>query len=164
MKKRALLFIILILIIISQLTILSSFFYPIHTGGFGICCSSIVVVAKQSYVYGWITIDIQGPTTQNPATLQFFNGSKITLTSNFNFVMRLPRTGDCFCDAATDAYGVQLTQSQPIGAIVVSNSTIGSEPSALPNTTTINDGLFNVYWFTIAGYSLVTVSGYGVAY
>lgn len=160
MKKKALLFILLVVIIISQLTILSSFFFQIQTGGFGICCSSVVIIAKQSYVFGWVAIDIQGPSPQSQATLQFFNGTKITLSSEYKFVLKLPWTGDCYCSAATDAYGVSLTQSQPIGAIVESNSS----SSILPDTTSINGGLFNVYWFVIEGYSQVTVSGYGVAY
>jgi hypothetical protein len=161
-SRRIWVLVALVVIIVSQLTILSSFFHPIQTQGFGICCSSIIVISKQSYVYGWVSIDIQGPSAGYPATLQFQNGSQISLSSEYKFDMKLPKTGDCFCSAGTDAYGVNLNQSQPIGAVVMSNAS-SFEISSLPNSTTINNGLFNVYWFVIQGYSQVTITGYGVA-
>ena len=165
MKRKVWLFVLLIVIIISQLTVLSSFFHPIETQGFGICCNSVVVISKMSYVYGWVSIDIQGATSGQPATLQFSNGSMISLTSEYKFEIRLPRTGDFSGNAGVDAYGVNLSESQPIGAVVLSNSS-SFEISTLPSTTTINEGLFSysVYWFIIKGYSQVSITGYGVAY
>ncbi len=164
MKGKVWLFVVLVLVIISQLTILSSFFHPVQISGFGICCNSIVVISKQSYVYGWVSIDIEGASPGYPITLQFSNGSQISLSSEFKFLMKLPRTGDCFCNGETDAFGVNISESQPIGAVVLPNAS-SFEVSTLPrNSTTIDDGLFDVYWFVIEGYSQVSITGYGVSY
>jgi len=164
MKRKGWLLVLLVLIVISQFTVLSSFFHSFQT--YGIAQNdSIVEISKMSYLYGWASIDISGATPGYPITLQFSNGTQITLHSEYKFEMRFPRTGDCFCNAETSLYGtsINLNASQPIAAAILSNAS--SLETFIPKSgTSIDQGLFDLYWFTIQGDAIVTVTGYGASY
>jgi hypothetical protein len=164
LKKKIWLFVGLVVILIAQLAALSSFFHPFQTQGL-IYDNSIVEISKMSYVFGWATLQISGATPQYPVTLQFPNGSQKVLTSDYTFQMKFPRTGDCFCDAATSLYGtnVDLNQSQPIVAAVVDNAS-SFEIDSIPKNGTLIDNLFDVYWFVLVGDASVYVNGYGLSY
>jgi len=119
-----------------------------------------------TYVSGWVLFDFQGASQQFPVTVQFTNGTQINLSSEYKFEMKLPRTGDCYCDAESSVYGtnVSINESQPIVAAIVYNAS-NFEISSLPKSgTTIDGGLFDFYWFVVQGDVSVSVNGYGVSY
>ena len=168
MKRKVWLAVLLLLIIISQFTVLSSFFHTFQARGIA-QNESLVEIGKMNYVFGWAVVEIHGPSQEYPATLQFENGTQITLSSDYSFRMNLPRTGDCFCNGGGNLpeTNVEVNVSSPITALIISNaiSIPGFGQSILPQSGTLFDqGLIDVYWFMIQGNAVVAISGNGVAY
>lgn len=176
--KKAWLFVILAVIIFAELTVLNSFFYPIQTEGFTYN-NSIVEIGKMVYASGWVSVTIAGPSgigelsngTQvklNPI-VQFPNGTQVIVNSTYTFQLRLPRTGDCFCNGGTSLFGnngqspESLDQSHPIVAAVVANAS-SFLINGMPRSGCTIDSLFQYYWFIVQGDSSIYISGYGVAY
>jgi hypothetical protein len=164
LKGKIWIFIILVAIIIFQLAAISSFFHPFQAGGMAYN-TSIVEVSKQEYVFGWASFSIQGATAQYPITLEFQNGSKMNVTSDYTFSVRLPRTGDCYCQAGTGLYetNVSIDESTPIAAAVLDNAST-FEIQEIPTNSSVAGFVFNTYWFLVIGYGSVSINGYGVAY
>ena len=156
-------FVLLVIVAIAQLTILSSFFHPFQTQGVA-DGSTIVEVSKLEYVFGWVRFGIQGASPQYPVALQFQNGTRVNLTSDYSFQMKLPRSGDCYCSAATGLYGTgqSIDQANPIEAAVVANVS-SFDIQIIPNGAAPYGGLFNLYWFVVTGDAIVSVNGYGVS-
>lgn len=168
MKTKVWLVVLLLLIIISQFAVLSSFFHTFNAGGIA-QTESLVEIGKMSYVFGWASVEVQGPSPQYPVTLQFENGTQITLSSDYSFRMNLPRTGDCFCNGGGNLpeTNFEVNQSLPIAALIISNATSipGFGEGILPQSgTSFDQGLIDVYWFIVLGVAVVTITGYGVAY
>ena len=165
MKKKGWLLVLLILIVICQFTVLFSFFHSFQANSYTVK-NSIVEITKMNYVSGWASIDITGSTQTYPATLQFPNGTQIKLTSDYSFVMRFPRTGDCYCSAsgALPGTNIYIDQNHPILAAIISNAS-SLDTGFLPESgTPYNNNIFVTYWFTIQGFATVSINGYGVSY
>jgi hypothetical protein len=179
LKRKAWLFVISAIIVFSQITILNSFFHPFDSQGITIN-TSIVEIGKMSYVYGWASITVGGPTgigylangtevRLNPI-IQFSNGTQIVVNSTFTFKMVFPRTGSCFgCSGATGIPGnngqtlASLDPSHPIVAAIVTNASSFLISTMHLSGSTPGD-LFQFYWFVIQGDASVSVNGYSVAY
>ena len=164
MKRKTWLLVLLVLIVIGQFTVLSSFFHSFQTQGFA-QNYSIVEISKLNYAYGWASIDIHGLSPEYPVTLQFSNGTQITLSSDYTFKMNFPRTGDFWGNAGTNLpeTNVYINESQPIEAAILSNAS-SFETSYLTPSGTYFQGMFDIYWFTIQGSAFVTITGYGASY
>jgi len=179
MKRKAWLFVIFAIIIFAQFTILDSFFHPFDSQGMTYN-TSIVEVGKMSYVYGWASITIGGPTgigqlpngtevRLNPI-IQFTNGTQIVVNSTFTFKMVFPWSGGCFTCTGSAGLFVNngetppsFNSNHPIVAAVVANASsflIGT----LPASGSTSDSLFQYYWFIIQGDASVSLNGYSVAY
>jgi hypothetical protein len=177
MKRKALFFVVLVILVFAQLTALYSFFYPVQTFGGTYGADSIVEIAKFAYVYGTATVTVTAPLgiatltngtqiTLNPV-IQFPNGSLVTVNSTYSFQLKLPRTGDCFCNGGTSLLGTNtsLDTSSPIVVAIVNNASSLLIQSMPRSGSTIGQGLqYQYYWFVIQGAASVSVSGYGVAY
>jgi hypothetical protein len=176
MKRKAWLFVVLAVIIFAQLTVLYSFFYPIQTQGFTYS-NSIVEIAKLNYVYGWASITITAPSevatltngtqvTIHPTVL-FPNGTQVVVNSTYSFQLKLPRTGDCFCNGGTGLLGTNasLDTTHPIVVAIVTNASSFLIENMPKSGSTIGDVFeYQYYWFVIQGDASVSVSGYSVAY
>jgi hypothetical protein len=179
MRRKAWLFVIFAVIIFAQITVLNSFFHPFNSQGFAYN-TSIVEIGKMSYVYGWASITVAGPTgvghlangtevKLNPI-IQFSNGTQITVNSTFTLKMVFPWTASCFtCNGATGLSGnngqelTSLDTNHPIVVAIVTNAS-SFFISNMPASGSTMDSLFQFYWFTIQGDASVSVNGYGVAY
>lgn len=179
MKRKAWLFVIFAVIMFAQVTVLNSFFHSFDSQGFA-HNTSVVEIGKMSYVSGWASITVGGPSgvgklangsevRLNPV-IQFSNGTQVIVNSTLTFKMSFPRTGGCFaCSGATGLSGnngqmvASLDSNHPIVAAVVANAS-SYFISSIPASESTVDNLFQFYWFTIYGDASVSVSGYGVAY
>jgi hypothetical protein len=179
MRRKAWLFVIFAIIIFAQITILDSFFHPFQVSQLTYS-NSIVEIGKMSYVYGWATITVGGPsgTGQLPngtevrlnPIIQFTNGTQIVVNSTFTFKMVFPRTGGCFaCSGATGLSGnngqslATLDPNHPIVAALITNVS-SYFISTMPTSGSTADDLFQFYWFAIQGDASVSLNGYSVAY
>ena len=162
MQRNILLIVLLLIIVITQITILSTFFHSFQASAYA-QNNSIVEIGKMTYVAGWASIDITGPSTSYPATIHFVNGTQVSITSEYTFTVRLPRSGDCYCNGATGLPGtnIYVDQIQPIRAAVISNAS-DFQIGALAQSGIA--GFYETYWYTITGYASITITGYGVSY
>ena len=175
MRRKAWLFVIFAIIIFAQLTVLSSLFHPIQAQGstYG---DSIVEIAKLNYVYGWASVTVSSAfssSSQNGAvvtlhpTILFSNGTQLIVNSSYSFQIKLPRTGDCFCNGGTSLLGTNATldTSNPVVATVIANASSFLIDN-MPKSGAENGNVFQYeyYWFIVQGYSFVSISGESVAY
>jgi hypothetical protein len=165
MRKKIWLLVLFLLIIIGQFVALSSFFHTFQAGGIA-QNDSIVEISKLRWVYGWATIDIQGASAGYPVSLQFSNSTVITLSSEYIFELRLPRTGDCFCDVSTALPGtnIYIDRVQPVAAAILSNVSSFEIDTLPPSGSSTYDNYVNFYWFIIHGSASVSIVGYGASY
>ncbi len=179
MKRKAWIFVILAILMFAQLTIMNSLFHSFDSQGFTYN-TSIVEIGKMSYVYGWASITITGPTgighlpngtevMLNPI-IQFTNGTQIVVNSTFTFKMVFPWTGACStCSGATGLPGnngqtvASLDPSHPIVVAIVTNAS-SFFLSNMPTSGSTSNDLFQYYWFIIQGDATVSLNGYSVAY
>ena len=178
MKRKAWLFVIFAIIIFAQLAVLDSFFHPFNSQALTYN-TSVVEIGKMSYVYGWASITVAGPTglatlangteiRVNPV-IQFTNGTRIVVNSTFTFKMVFPRTGSCFtCSGGSALPGnsgqtLSFDSNHPIVAAIVTNAS-SFLISSMPTSGSTADSLFQYYWFLIQGDASVSVNGYSVAY
>ena len=160
----------LVLIIAGQLTFLGSF-YSVNTFDQLALNRTLVVMSKQEYVYARFDLDIglsinaaNGQT--QPVMLIFSNGTRTNITSDYSSQLVFPSSGNYFGNSESGGLGVNISQSHPLDAEVVSNISsfdLSSNGTPFSSEFTSYYGI-QVYWVEIIGQAEVTVQGYGLAF
>ena len=155
------LLVLLVAIVVGQVTIISGFHY-VDTYGFA-QNKAVVAIIKEKYVDARVAVMINGV-----GTVDFSNGTQVTLSQNkvLSFTVNLPSTASRMGNGGTIIEGVNINQSQPLGAKVITNSTsldfgfltsFGNPGNFFSSITFVD-----TYWFVINGNASVTIRGYGL--
>lgn len=152
---------LLVAIVVGQVTIISGFHY-VDTSGIA-QNKAVVAIIKEKYVDARVAVMINGA-----GTVEFSNGTQLVLNPSrtLSFTVVLPSTSGRFGVAGTVIEGINLNQSQPLGAKVITNSTsldfgfltsLGNPGNYFSSITFVD-----TYWFIINGNASVIVRGYGL--
>ena len=152
---------LLVAIVVGQVTVISGFHY-VDTYGFA-QNKAVVAIIKEKYVDARVAVMINGV-----GTVEFSNGTQLALNPSrtLSFTVVLPSTSNPYGAGGTVIEGVNISQSQPLGAKVITNSTsldfgfltsFGNPGNYFSSITFVD-----TYWFMINGNASVTVRGYGL--
>ena len=158
-NKKIWLLVAITFVIVVQLTVLSEF-RSISEEGYA-SNVSVVDITKQNYVYARLTISVTP--SVNETIVTFPNGTQATVPpfQTVSFTIVMPRTGDFFGNGAAAVNGLSISQSQPIGADVMSNYSSSSGNVDLTPLTNIPN--VDVYLLIIKGFADVSIQGYAIA-
>ncbi len=161
MRIRWLLVLILILVLIAPT--LSLFQAPApsfyQTGGSG---SSVIVIAKEDYVYARVQITIQPNGLNQTATVRFPNGTSTTIGGSHTETIALPNTiYYTFMDVGTGGEGYSVSGNHPLDV-----SFLGGQNAT--QFLTYNDALvpakgIHVFYLVIDGAAMVSIRVLGVS-
>ena len=166
MKLKGLLLLLLLLAILLPVTTMFSSASVLGPPSLGIG-SSVVVIAKESYVYVRVELVVQ-PLVNNtnlvvhggtlvPPTLTFPNGTTVVVTEPTTFTIILPNSVLIGFAGEAEGPGYDVTYSQPVSLQILSNQNATSAPlsSGLPG--------LEIFQYTLTGDYEVSVSALGVS-